>query len=61
MPSPSDLEMVSAEIYPNLLLCLIYRPPNPTEQLNSSLITYLNSLDLNKNVVIMGELEHLQW
>jgi len=27
LPSPSDLEIVSAEIDPNLLLCLIYHPP----------------------------------
>ena len=56
LPCPSDLEMVSAEIDPSLLLCLIYRPPNATEQLNSSLITYLNSLDRNKNIIIMGDL-----
>ena len=54
LPSPSDLEIVSAEIDPNLLLCLIYHPPNSTEQLNSSLIT--NSLDHIKNIVIMGDL-----
>ena len=56
LPSPSDLEMVSAEIDPSLLLCLIYHPPNSIEQLNSSLITYLDSLDRNKNIVIMGDL-----
>ena len=56
LPCPSDLEMVSAEIDPSLLLCLIYRPPNSTEQLNSSLITYLNLIDRNKNSIIMGDL-----
>jgi len=56
LSSPSDLEIVSAEIDPNLLMCLIYCPPNLTDQHNSSLITYLNSLDHNKNIVIMGDL-----
>jgi len=50
LPSPSDLEIVLAEIDPNLLVCLIYCPPNLTDQYNSSLLTYLNSLDGTKNI-----------
>jgi len=56
LPSPSDLEVVSAEIDSNLLVCLIYRPPNSTDQYNSMLLTYLNSLDGTKNIVLMGDL-----
>ena len=56
LPSPSDLEIVLAEIDPDLLVCLIYRPPNLTDQYNSSLLTYLNSLDGTKNTVLMGDL-----
>ena len=41
LSSPNDLKIVSAEIDPNLLVCLIYRPPNCSDQYNTSLMAYL--------------------
>jgi len=40
-------------------LCVIYRPPNSTDQYNSSLLTYLNSLvilDGTKNILLIGDI-----
>jgi len=37
-------------------MCLIYRPPNSTEQCNSSLINHVNSLDGTKELVLLGYL-----
>ena len=56
LSSPNDLEIVSAEIDPNLLVCLIYRPPNCSDQYNTSLMAYLNSFDSTKNIVLLGDL-----
>jgi len=56
LPSPDDLEIVSVEVDSSLFVCLIYRPPNSTEQCNSSLIAYLNSLDNTKDLILLGYL-----
>ena len=32
LPSPNKLELISAEIDSSLSVCLIYHPPNSTEQ-----------------------------
>ena len=56
LPSPVDLEIVCVEVDSSLFICLIYRPPNSTEQYNSSLLTFLKSLDYNKNLVVLGDL-----
>ena len=56
LTSPNDLEIVSAEIDPNLLMCLIYRPPNCSDQYNTSLMAHLNSVDSTQNIVLLGDL-----
>ena len=56
MFSTNDLEIVSAEIDPNLLVCLIYRPPNCSDQYNTSLMAYLNSFDSTQNIALLGDL-----
>jgi len=53
LSSPDELEIISAEIVSSLFLC---HPPNSTEQCNSSLINYLNSLDGTKDLVLLGYL-----
>jgi len=53
------LEVVSVDIF---VLCLIYRRPPPlncTDQHNSSLLSYLNSLDYSKNIIITGDMNLL--
>ena len=56
LSSPSNLEMISVEIDPGLILCLIYRPPNSSDQYNSTLLSYLTSLDKTKNILLIGDL-----
>ena len=56
LSSPSNLEMISVEIDPDLILCLIYQPPNSSDQNNSTLLSYLTSLDKTKNTLFIGDL-----
>ena len=58
LTSPNNLEILSAEVDSNLVLCLIYRPPNAdhNDQHNSSLLSFLSSLDPTKNIAIIGDL-----
>ena len=56
LPSPSNLEVITAEVDSSFVLCLIYRPPNVDNQYNSSLLSYLSSFDPIKNIPIIGEL-----
>ena len=56
LTSPNNLEILSVEVDSNLVLCLIYRPPNADDQHNSSLLSYLSSLDSTKNIVIISDL-----
>ena len=44
------------EIDTIFVLYLIYRLPNSTDQHNSSLLSYLNSLDYSKNIIIIGDM-----
>ena len=56
LTSPNNLEILPAEVDSNLVLCLIYHPPNADDQHNSSLLSFLSSLDSTKNIVIIGDL-----
>ena len=56
LSSPNDLEVISVEVDPGLILCLIYRPPNSSDQYNISLLSYLSSLDSTKNILLIGDL-----
>ena len=59
LPSPNDLEVLSAEITTNNLnfvICLTYRPPNCTEQCNTSLLSYLRSFDNPTDLLLIGDL-----
>jgi len=55
LASPSNLEVVSAEVDSNVVICLIYRPPNSSKQCNSSLISYFNTLDNAKDLLLIGD------
>ena len=54
LSSLNDLEVISAEVDPGLILCLIYHPPNSSDQYNISLLSYLNSLDNTKIYYLSG-------
>ena len=59
LSTPIELEVLSAEIIgdnSNLIICLIYRPSNCTEQYNTSLLTYLNSVNNSSDLPIIGDL-----
>ena len=61
LSTPIELEVLSAEIIgdnvtSNLINCLIYRPSNFTEQYNTSLLTYLNSVNNLSDLLIIGDL-----
>ena len=54
LTSPNNLEILPAEVDSNLVLCLIYCPPNTDDQHN--LLSFQSSLDSTKNTVIIGDL-----
>jgi len=56
LPCPSNLEVMMIEINCTFTLCLTYCPPNAIDQYNSSLLSFLTSLDFTKNVAIVGEM-----
>ena len=49
LPSPNELEITSAEVDSSFIVCLLYHPPNSSDQHNSLMISYLTSLDSTKN------------
>ena len=43
-------------VYTSIFVCLIYRPSNSSDQCNTSLVSYLNSLHGTKNIILLGDL-----
>ena len=40
----------------SVFVCLVYRPPNSSDQYNSSLVSYLNSLHGTENIILLGDM-----
>ena len=49
LPSPNELEIISAEVGSSFTICLIYRPPNSSDQHNSLMMFCVTSLDSTKD------------
>jgi len=62
LPTPSDLEILSAEITAdrfNFMFCVIYRQPSTTKQRDSLLLEYLGSINGSTNIILTGDLSLL--
>jgi len=61
--SQNELEIISVEVDSSFIVCLIYRPPNSPDHDNSSMLSYLTSLDSNKNIILAGDfnLPDIDW
>ena len=56
---PPDLEVLSAVVTINNLhavICLIYRPPNCSDQYDTLLLSYLRLFDDSTDLLVVGDL-----
>ena len=55
--SPDDLEIITVKVFtiPNVIICLVYIPPNVTDFYFNSLLMYLRSLHGYHKFIIMGD------
>ena len=55
---PNDLELLTVSITftETYTVCLIYNPPNSTDEYQQSLLNYLQSLNSLSNIIIIGDL-----
>ena len=55
LPSPNELEIISAEVDSSFTVCLIYWVRNSSDQHNSLMMSYLTLLDSTKDIVLLGD------